>query len=180
MKAPHFGGLGTIGIISTILALYGLSVLPVNWAGLILITVGFAFLVAELYVPTHGALSIGGLVAFVIGSLMLVDVPTMAISRLLIAGVAVATAAFFMFALAAIVRSQKRPVAIGRGALVGATGVVQQRLDPTGLVYIDGALWAATTDAEPVESGEQVVVIAEAPHMTLRVRPVPPAEKNGA
>jgi membrane-bound serine protease (ClpP class) len=177
MKAPHFGGLGTLGIICMILALYGLSVLPFNWAGLILIVVGFGFMLTELYMPTHGALSLGGLVAFIIGSLLLVDAPTMTVSRPLIAGVAVATAAFFMFALAAIVRSQKRPAVIGQGALVGATGVVRERLDPTGFVYLDGALWRASSEGETLEPGAQVVVVAEAPHLTLKVRAASAKEK---
>ncbi len=172
LKAPGFGGAGVAGIICLILGLYGLSVLTFSWAGLALILAGVGFLFAELYTPTHGVLAAGGLIAFVVGSLMLVNAPTMPISRPLIAGVAAGTGAFFIFALGAVVRSQKRPVTIGRGALPGRTGTARERLDPDGLVHVDGALWSATTDEGPIEAGEQIVVAEELAHMRVKVTKV--------
>ncbi|MEA3400584.1 MAG: nodulation protein NfeD [Armatimonadota bacterium] len=170
LKAPGMGGAGVVGIICLILGLYGLSVLPVNWAGLALILAGIALLVAELYTPTYGILGTGGVVALVVGSLILVQSPAPPVSRPLIAGVAVGTAAFFLFALGAIVHGQRRPVAIGSGALTGKTAEVRRRLDPDGTVHVDGALWAATTDQPPLEEGQEVVVVEELEHMRLKVR----------
>ncbi|MGC9317107.1 MAG: NfeD family protein [Armatimonadota bacterium] len=174
LKAPGMGGAGVVGIICLILGLYGLSVLPVNWAGLALILAAVALLVAELYTPTYGILGAGGVIALVIGSLILVQSPAPPISRPLIAGVAVGTAAFFLFALGAIIRGQRRPVAIGRGALIGRTGEVRRRIDPEGTVHVDGALWPAITDEPPLEEGQDVVVVEELEHMRLKVRSAEP------
>ncbi len=170
LKAPGFGGAGVVGIICLILGLFGLSVLPFSWAGLALIMAGVGLLVAELHTPTYGVLGVGGLVAFVMGSLILVNSPTTPISRPLIAGVAVGTAGFFFFALGAIVASQKRRVTIGTGSLVGCTGKVRERIDPEGLVYLDGAAWSATSDEGALEPGEDIVVVEELPHMRLKVK----------
>jgi len=171
LKAPGMGGAGVVGIICLILGLYGLSVLPFSWAGLGLMLAGIAMLVAELYAPTHGVLGAGGLVALIAGSLILVQSPAPPISRPLIAGVAVGTAGFFLFALGAVIRGQRLPVAIGSGALVGQTGEVRRRLEPEGMVHVGGALWSATTDGPPIEKGRQIVVVEELPHMRLKVRP---------
>ena len=170
LKMPGIGGAGVVGMICLILALYGLSVLPFNFAGLALIIAGIGMLVAELYTPTYGVLGVGGLAAFVIGSLILMESPATPVSRPLILGVAVATGGFFLLALGAIVKGQRRPIAIGRGALVGATGRVRQRLAPEGLVHVEGSVWSATCEGEPIEAGEEIVVVEELPHMRLKVK----------
>ncbi len=170
LKVPGIGGAGVVGLICLILGLYGLSVLSFNWAGLALIVAGVAMLIAELYTPTYGVLGVGGLAAFVIGSLILMESPATPISRPLILGVAVATGGFFLLALGAIVKGQRRPLAIGIGALAGATGTVRQRLDPDGLVHVDGAVWSATCEGEPIEAGEEIIVTEELAHMRLKVK----------
>ncbi|MFO7945891.1 MAG: nodulation protein NfeD [Armatimonadota bacterium] len=170
LKAPGFGGAGAVGIICLILGLYGLSVLPFSWAGLGLIFAGVALLVAELYTPTHGVLGMAGLIAFIIGSLLLVETPTAPISRPLIAGVGVGTAAFFFFALGAIIKGQKRPVTIGREALAGRTGDALEPLDPEGMVRIEGERWIAVAEEDSINEGERIVVIEEIDDMKLKVK----------
>jgi len=170
LKVPGIGGAGVVGMICLILGLYGLSVLPFNFAGLALIVAGVAMLIAELYTPTYGVLGVGGLAAFVIGSLILMESPATPISRPLILGVTFATGGFFLLALGAIVKGQRRPLAIGIGALAGTTGTVRQRLAPNGLVHVDGAVWSATCEGEPIDAGEEIVVTEELPHMRLKVK----------
>ncbi len=170
LKVPGIGGAGVVGLICLILGLYALSVLPFNFAGLALIIAGVAMLIAELYTPTYGVLGVGGLAAFVIGSLILMESPATPISRPLILGVTVATGGFFLLALGAIVKGQRRPLAIGIGALAGTTGTVRQRLAPNGLVHVDGAVWSATCEGEPIDVGEEIVVTEELPHMRLKVK----------
>src|SRR5690606_31013039 len=107
---------GVIGAISLLLALYGLHLLPVNYAGLALILLGVAFMAAEAFLPAFGALGVGGLVAFVLGSIMLIDdtnLPEFAIPYGLIAGVAVASAAFLILVLGMFTRQRKRAVVSG-------------------------------------------------------------------
>jgi membrane-bound serine protease (ClpP class) len=111
-----------VGAISLCLALFALHVLPVNYAGLALILLGVAFMVAEAFVPAFGALGIGGLIALVVGSIMLMetDVPGYGISWPLIAGVAVTSGAAFVLILTLAVRAQRRPVVSGAEGMVGS------------------------------------------------------------
>lgn len=171
LKVPGFGGAGAAGIICLILGLYGLSVLPFSWAGLALIFAGVALLVAELYTPTYGILGVAGLAAFIIGSLILVETPTTPISRPLIAGVAVGTGLFFLFALGAIIEGQKRPTAIGKETLTGQTGEALEKLDPEGIVRVEGVRWSAVAEEPPIDYGQRIVVVEELEDMTLKVKP---------
>jgi membrane-bound serine protease (ClpP class) len=167
---------GVVGAISLCLALFALHVLPVNYAGLALILLGVAFMVAEAFVPAFGALGIGGLIALVVGSIMLMetDVPGYGISWPLIAGVAVTSGAAFVLILTLAVRAQRRPVVSGAEAMVGSLGRVTDWEDGGGRVRVQGELWQASAPAH-LEPGNRIRVAA-IEGLTLKVEP---AEEKG-
>lgn len=152
---------GVIGAISLLLALYAFQVLPVNYAGLALIAVGIAFMVAELFVPSFGVLGIGGIIAFVIGSIILFDQAGggLPISLPLIIAVAVLTAAFFLIALRSVLAAHRRPVVSGTEELVGAIGEALEDFEGLGSIHIHGEDWQARSRA-PVRRGAKVRVVS--------------------
>lgn len=148
---------GTVGAISLILGLYGLQVLPVSLAGLLLMILAAAFFVAEAFVPTHGALTVAGGVMFVLGALMLFDPAGDAyqVSFPVAIGIAGTLALLVGIALSRVVRVARRPVAVGVEELVGHSGIVRR----AGMVQINGELWRARTiDGVPLVPGEHVRV----------------------
>jgi membrane-bound serine protease (ClpP class) len=150
---------GTVGAISLIVGLYGLQVLPVSIAGLLLMLLSAAFFVAEAFIVSHGALSVAGAVTFVIGALMLFDPAGDAYQVSLPVALTIAGTLMllFGFALTKAVKVRQMPAAVGAHRLVGAPGVVRTG----GLVFVDGELWhARTADGDPLEPGENVVVEA--------------------
>jgi membrane-bound serine protease (ClpP class) len=134
---PGFVLPGVAGAICLLLGLYALQLLPVNYVGLTLIFLGFAFLIAEAFLPTFGTLGFGGIVAFLIGALMLIDtsVPGYGIPLPMIAAVIVCSALFIFGVSSMVLRSRRRPVVTGAEAMIGSIGVV---LDD-GLVARDAA-----------------------------------------
>jgi len=168
-KSPTHGVAGVFGAICLITALFALSVLPVNVAGLALILVGVGFLFAELIHHTHGALTVGGTIALAVGSLMLINSQEMYVSRPLIAGVVVATLGFFVFCLGAIVKSQRRKPVTGQKGMIGLVGDVRTRLDPEGTVFVEGGWWTAKAEEPPIEAGAHVEVVSvDGLHLTVR------------
>ncbi len=148
---------GTVGAISLILGLYGLQVLPVSLAGLLLMVLAAAFFVAEAFVPTHGALTVAGGITFVLGSLILFDPAGDAyqVSLPVSIGIAGTLALLLGVALSRVVRVSRRPAAVGVHGLVGGEGIVRQ----DGLVALNGELWrAARDDGSPLIPGEHVRV----------------------
>jgi len=163
---------GVAGVICLLLALAALQVMPVNYSGLALIGVGLAMLVAELFVPSVGVLGIGGLIAFVIGSLLLFDTPdaTLHVDRGLIAGAAVALGGVTLAAAWLVVRAQRRTSVVGAEGMIGEIGYVR-RVAPGGRrvkVFVHGEYWDADAD-EPVLEGDTVEVAA-VNGLHLRVR----------
>jgi membrane-bound serine protease (ClpP class) len=152
---------GVTGAISLLLALYAFQVLPVNYAGLALIGLGVALMVAELMVPSFGALGIGGIVAFVAGSIMLMDTdaPGFGISWQVVGGVALAAASLLMLTMAMLARSQRRPVATGQEEMVGSRARVLDWQGRTGRVRVHGEIWQARGPAE-LSPGQPVKVTA--------------------
>jgi len=152
---------GVIGAISLLLALYAFQVLPVNYAGLGLILLGIGFMVAEAFVPSFGALGLGGVVAFVIGSVILMDTESglYRLSLWLVGGVAVLTAGFFLGIIGLVLRGHRRPVVSGREEMVGATGRVIDDFTGDGRVFVHSELWQAHSKV-PLEKGQQVRVTA--------------------
>ena len=159
---------GTVGAISLILGLYGLQVLPVSLAGLLLMVLAAAFFVAEAFVPTHGALTVAGGVMFVLGALMLFDPAGDAyqVSLPVAIGIAATLALLLGIALSRVVRVARRPAAVGVQELVGHGGVVRR----DGMVQINGELWRARTfDDTPLVPGEHVRVQQVEPDLRLVV-----------
>ncbi len=161
---------GVAGAISLVLGLTAMHVLSVNYGGLALIGLGVALLVAEAFMPTFGVLGVGGLVAFVLGSLFLFDAEGtgIAVARSLIVGAAAAFALVGLVVGTLVVRSQRRRVSGGREGMLGAVGVARERLDPQGMVLVRGEYWTATSDT-PIDRDERVEVVA-VDGLRLRVR----------
>jgi membrane-bound serine protease (ClpP class) len=164
---------GTVGAISLVIGLFGLQVLPVSWAGLLLMALALGFFVAEAFVVSHGALTLAGAIAFVIGSLMLFDPAgeNYQVSLRVALIVAATMAALVGLAALKIVQVRRVPVVTGESELIGQIGVVRQALDPEGFVFVHGELWRARTDGEPVPPGESVRVEGLDEGLTLRVAP---------
>ncbi len=163
---------GVLGGISILLALYAFQVLPINYAGVALILLGIAFIVGEMFVPSFGALGIGGAVAFIVGSIILIDtdIEALKISLPLIAAVAVLTAMFTFTLITLAIRQRRRPVVSGREELLGSEGEAVVDFDGEGRVHIHGEQWAARTD-EPVRRGQRVTV-RDIDGLTLVIEPV--------
>ncbi|WOX05007.1 NfeD family protein [Microbulbifer pacificus] len=161
---------GVVGIICLLLALYALQVLPTNYAGLALIIVGALLIAAEMFVPSFGALGIGGVIALVIGSVILIDsdVPGMRVSRTLIGSIAAVSGLALLGFLYAVGRSLRKPKVAANQAMVGRTAVVSE-VEPDLLVKIDGEIWRAYCD-NLVTEGQLVKVTAEK-GLLLQVRP---------
>ncbi len=168
---------GVIGAISLVLALFAFHVLPINYAAFGLMLLGLAFMVAEAFLPAFGALGIGGLVAFVMGSLMLfdVDAPGFGISRGLVVAVAVTSGGFFALVLAMAVKARQRPVVSGHEEMVGSVGRVADWAEGGGHVRTHGEMWRAS-GASSLEPGASVRVAA-LEGLTLIVEP--DEEKGG-
>jgi membrane-bound serine protease (ClpP class) len=162
---------GVIGGISLILAFFAFQSLPINWAGLLLILFGLVLLVVEIKVASHGVLTVGGIVAMLLGSLMLYDVPAsggLRISWLVIIPTVGATAALVIVAVSAGVWALYRRPTTGAAGMVGQTAVVRTALDPEGQVQVDGELWRAVVQDGPVPAGERVQILG-VDGLTLRV-----------
>ena len=163
---------GVVGAICVLIALYAFHLLPVNYAGLALILVGIAFMVGELFFPAYGSLGIGGAIAFVIGSVILIDtdIPGYGIPVSLALGIAAAGAAFLFLVVGMALKSHRRPVVSGYEELIGSTG---QTLDQEGWARIHGETWRIRSSA-PLKAGQRVRVVAM--HgLTLEVVPDPDA-----
>jgi membrane-bound serine protease (ClpP class) len=135
----------------------------VNWAGLLLILFGVVLLIAEIKVVSHGVLAIGGVIAMLLGSLMLYDTPETTGIRLswyVIVPAVGATAGLVFFAVSMGIRALYRPSVTGESAMVGRHAVVRSALAPEGQVLIDGELWRAVSPDGRVEAGEAVQITA--------------------
>lgn len=164
---------GVLGAICLVLAMYAFQVLPVNYAGLALILLGVAFMVSELFMPSFGVLGIGGVVAFVVGSLILMetDVAAYQISIPVIATVAAITALFIFTFVAMMFRQRRRPVTSGREQMIGGVGeALDDFQDGVGTVHIHGERWSARSD-RPVRGGRKVKVL-DLSGLTLVVEPL--------
>ena len=162
---------GIIGGISLILAFFAFQSLPLNWAGLLLLLFGLVLLIAEIKVVSHGILTIGGVVAMILGSLMLYDEPGagLRISWYVIIPAVGGTAGLVVFALSFGVRALYDRPTTGPDAMVGASAVVKTPLAPAGQVLVGGELWRAVSEDGPVPAGETVRVTA-VEGLTLKVK----------
>lgn len=152
---------GVIGGISLILALYSFQTLPISYAGLFLILLGVIFFILELKIVSHGALGIAGIISLVIGSIMLIDLPSsiLSISYTTIIIVAVLTGIFFFGVLSYAIKAQLSRVTTGREGLIGEEGIAQTDVFHNGKVFIHGEIWNGKSD-EQIPKGEKVIVTA--------------------
>jgi len=167
-----------IGAICLVMGFYALGVLGVNYAGLALIALAFVLFVVDIKAPTHGVLTVGGIISFVLGSLILFNTPFYSVSRGLIASVALVTAGFFAFALGAAVRAQRRKPTTGLEGLIGAMAEVRSDLDPEGMVFLQGERWKARTEDAPIRKGEPVRVLAIDGFQLIVARAEPPEAES--
>ncbi len=148
---------GTVGAISLIIGLYGLQVLPVSAAGLLMMLLAATFFVAEAFVPSHGALTLAGGITFVLGSLLLFDPagPAYQVSLWTALGIAGGLALLMGLALSRVMKARRNPVEVGVTQIVGDEAVVKRE----GWVAVGGELWRARTpDGSPLVPGEHVTV----------------------
>lgn len=172
LYSPGLIAPGVIGGISLLLALFALQLLPVSYAGLALMALGFGLLVAEHFAPGFGLLGLGGITAFALGSIMLIDTdaPGYRIPWQLIAGVTAASAGFLLVVLNFALRARHRPVVSGRDQLLGAIGEVRINADGRAFARVQGELWAVRAGV-PLGQGQRVRVIS-LEGLVLSVEPV--------
>lgn len=162
---------GVAGAIALLLALFAFQVLPINYAGLGLIILGIAFMVGEAVVPSFGALGIGGVIAFVIGSIILLDtdMPGYGVSLPVIAVFAILSVFFFVFVIEMALKARRRPVVSGQEEMLGSVGTVIADFQDSGPVHVHGERWTARSP-RPLHQGQRVRVVAME-GLTLRVEP---------
>ena len=166
---------GTIGAVSLILGLLGLQVLPISWAGVLLILLGLAFFVAEGFVASHGALALAGAASFVVGALILFDPAgeLYDVSIWVALAIGVTLALLVGVALTKVVALRRVRPQTGEEELVGDVAVVRRALEPEGLVFVHGELWRARAAADQaIPAGERVLVEAVGEGLVLEVRRV--------
>jgi len=166
---------GTIGVVCLSLAAYGLGVLPVNWFGVIFLVLAFVLFILEIKSPVHGALTATGVVALIIGALVMFNSPNVPsfvrVPLPLIIGSSLATGALFFGVMIFAVRAQRTPVRMGAHSLIGRVGTARGRINPNGQVQLGGELWSAelTEGEEPLQGGEKVEVV-QVEGLRLRIK----------
>lgn len=170
---------GVTGAICLLLGLFALQLLPINYAGLALIFLGVALMIAEAFAPSFGALGIGGVIAFIAGSIMLIDtdIPGFELYRPLIAAFAGISAVIFIFVMAMALKAWRRPVVSGRESLVGSLATAIEDFDREGRVSVFGESWQAKA-ATPVRKGQPVRITA-VDNLVLTVEPESTTSEKG-
>ncbi|MCY4157542.1 MAG: nodulation protein NfeD [Gammaproteobacteria bacterium] len=167
---------GIVGVICLLLAAYALSVLPVNYAGLALMVLGVGLIIAESLTPSFGVLGLGGVAAFVVGSIILFDtgIPGFEAPVALIAGVGLAAGLLMLGLVAVLARSQRRPVVSGRESLVGRRAVALEDFEDTGPVLVQGERWQASASSAVTSGQELYVHSADMDRLKLVIGHSPP------
>jgi len=163
---------GVAGVIALIVALYMASVLPVNIAGLALMLLAIALFIIDAFVTSHGVLTVGGIVSFFLGALMLFDRagPAFRLSLAMIVPATLITAAFFLFVIGAGLRAQKLPHRVGREAMIGRVVPAFTAIDASGgKVFIEGETWNARSESRVDK--DQPIEIVGIHGLTLDVKP---------
>ncbi len=162
---------GVFGSIALILAFYSFQTLPVNYAGLLLIILGIILFILEVKMTSYGALTIGGIISMLIGSLMLFEspLPFFKLSLKVILPAVIITALFFSLTIALVIKAYRRKPATGAEGLLGIEGEAKTDLNKKGLVFVHGEIWKAWSD-ESIKAGEKIVV-DKVENLRLKVRP---------
>lgn len=168
---------GVVGAIMLLVGFLALGTLPVNWAGVVFMVLAFVLFIADIFTPSHGILTAGGIASLVIGGLLLVNTAEApgipGVSPVVIAGVATGLGSTFFFAIYKVLQARRVRPTTGRENLVGSLAETRTDLSPTGMVFVEGELWSATSANGPIPSGQYVRVIA-ADGLRLRVEPTTP------
>lgn len=161
---------GVLGVLCLILFLFASQIIPVNWAGVLLIILAIVLFIAEVKVTSYGLLTVGGLVAMILGAMMLVDssAPELQISLWTLVPIVLVFAAFTLALVRLVVQAQLRRPATGMEGLVGRSGRATTALDPEGWVMVQGERWRARAE-EPVGEGDTIEVLS-GEGLRLRVR----------
>lgn len=169
---------GVVGVICLLLAGYALQVIPVNYAGLALIIVGIALMVAEAFAPSFGALGLGGIAAFVFGAIMMFDsgVPGFGISIAFVLAIAIVAAGAIGWTVSYLLKLRRRGAVSGTGSIVGGIGNAMEDFSEAGRVWLEGEAWAAHSTA-PVVKGQEVIV-RRMEGLTLEVEPLPSSDPS--
>jgi membrane-bound serine protease (ClpP class) len=166
---------GALGAVALVTALFGFSILPISWAGLALVLLGIGLFVIDAHVTSHGALTVAGLISFVVGALLLFrNAPSpYHVNLWLIVSIAVILGTGWAFAISKAIQVRRSPVSVGPQQMVGEIG--EFRGD--GQVFVRGELWRARVrEGSPLKRGEKVRVDAVDPSLVLDVEPVEPVE----
>ena len=172
---------GVVGVICLLLAAYALQVLPVNYAGLALILVGLALMVAEAFAPSFGALGLGGIAAFVFGAIMMFDsgIPGFGISILFVSIIAIFAALAIIWLVGYLLKLRRRGAVSGRGSIIGGIGTAMADFAGNeGKIWLEGESWAAKS-AAPIAKDQRVLVTAM-DGLILSVEPVAEASAESA
>ncbi len=171
---------GVVGVICLLLAAYALQVLPVNYAGLALIIVGIGLIVAEAFVPSFGALGLGGIAAFIFGAIMMFDsgIPGFGISITFVVSLAVVAGLLLLWLVSYLLKLHRRGAVSGRDSILGGTGSAMESFAGEGKVWLEGEAWAAVSKV-PIEKDQEVVVTA-IDGLTLEVKPASAADPTEA
>jgi membrane-bound serine protease (ClpP class) len=165
-----------VGGLALLLSLYSMAALPISYAGVGLILFGLLLFLADIKVASHGVLTVGGIISFVMGALMLTDTavaPALRVSWQVVIVIAVLVAGFFIFVIGASVRAHLRPVQTGREGLAHERGHALEALRPAGEVMVEGERWRARAVEGDIAKGDEVEVVGQ-DEFALLVRKRPP------
>jgi len=162
---------GVVGVICLLLAAYALQVIPVNYAGLALIVVGIALIIAEAFVPSFGVLGLGGIAAFVFGAIMMFDsgIPGFGISIAFVVTVALVAGGLLLWVFSYLVRLRRRGAVSGEESILKSTATATEAFAGEGHVWLEGELWRATSPV-PVAK-DQKLRVRSIDGLTLHVEP---------
>lgn len=175
---PGFVLPGVIGAIALLIGLFALNMLPINYAGLALVLVGLGFMVAEAFLPSYGSLGAGGIIAFAIGAVMLIDsdVPGFAVPLWFVGAITLVSAVFVYVVAQLALRAHRRPVVTGSEELIGSVGVALEDVHGEGWARVHSEQWRVQS-AVPLKRGQNVRVTGR-DGLVLTVTPVEPANQG--
>lgn len=164
---------GVLGAISLLLAIFSFQILPINYVGLILILLAIGLFVLEVKVQSYGILSVGGIIAMVLGSIMLINapIPELQPSLKFVVPMAIGLSLIFLFLVFLVVRAHAKKVHTGREGLIGEVGIARTDLRPEGKVFVHGELWNAESTTE-IPQGSRVRVVAVLEGLRIRVEKI--------
>lgn len=170
---------GVVGVLALILVLYAFQLMPINYTGLTLILVGIVFMVCEVYISSFGIIGFGGIIAFILGSIMLFDFndPNYRLTWLLIISMCILTLIFFFILLNLAIRSHKKGIVTGQEGLIGMEGVVLEVMNQQIVVRVLGEIWEARS-THILARGQKIKVV-DVHGLTLTVKPISVSHERG-